>query len=150
MLIDTTVAIRKELLKTARTIAMVGLSPKEQRPSNMVARYLIGEGFTVIPVNPGQTEILGRRCYASLLEIPDKIDIVNIFRRAEAVPPIVQGAIALGARAVWMQEGIRHEVAAAEARQAGLVVVMDRCIKGLIIRGSGEVLLFRAVVCKKI
>ena len=129
MLIDTTVAIRKALLETARTIAMVGLSPKEQRPSNMVARYLIREGFTVIPVNPGQTEILGRKCYSSLLDIPEKIDIVNIFRRSEAVPPIVQDAIALGARAIWMQEGISHREAAAEATQAGLVVVMDRCIK---------------------
>ncbi len=117
------------LLRDAKTIAIVGLSPKENRPSNMVARYLLAAGYTVIPVNPGHDEILGLRCYASLSDIAHPIDIVDIFRNAADVPPIVAEAVQIGARAVWMQLGIVNEEAAAFARHHGLTVVMDRCIK---------------------
>lgn len=118
-----------QILKQYNTVAVVGLSPKPERPSNMVARYLLGAGFTVIPVNPGQNEILGRACYPNLLSIPGPVDIVNIFRRPEHVPPIVDDAIAVNAEVVWMQEGIVNEEAARRARDAGLIVIMDRCIK---------------------
>ena len=128
MLLDDLPAIKK-LLATAKTIAVVGLSPKESRPSNMVARYLIEAGYTVIPVNPGQEEILGLPCYPDLASIPDPVDIVDIFRRSEDVPPIVAEAIAIGAKAVWMQEGVIHAETAQTAKAAGLVVVMDRCLK---------------------
>jgi len=117
------------LLKSCQTIAVVGLSPKENRPSNDVARYLIKAGFTVIPVNPGQDEILGRKCYPNLAAIPEKIDLVNIFRRSEDVEPVVDEAIAIKAKGVWMQQGIVNEKAAAKAKAAGLQVIMDRCIK---------------------
>lgn len=119
----------KKILTQAKTIAVVGLSPKVGRPSNDVARYLVDAGYTVIPVNPGQTEILGKKCYPSLLDIPQKIDVVNIFRRSDQVGPVVEQAIAIGAQVVWMQEGIVNEDAAAIARAAGLKVVMDRCLK---------------------
>ena len=128
MLLDDLPAIKK-LLATTTTIAVVGLSPKESRPSNMVARYLIDAGYTVIPVNPGQEEILGLPCYPDLKSIPGPVDIVNIFRRSEDVPPIVAEAITIGAKAIWMQEGVIHAEAAQTAKAAGLVVVMDRCIK---------------------
>ncbi|MFA6283836.1 MAG: CoA-binding protein [Desulfurivibrionaceae bacterium] len=128
MLLDDLPSIRT-LLTTAKTIAMVGLSPKESRPSNMVARYLIEAGYTVIPVNPGQEKILGLDCYPDLSAIPDPVDIVDIFRRSEDVPPIVAEAIAIGAKAIWMQEGVIHAEAAHTAKAAGLTVVMDRCIK---------------------
>jgi len=128
MLLDDLPAIKK-LLTTAKTIAVVGLSPKESRPSNMVARYLIEAGYTVIPVNPGQEKILGLDCYPNLTAIPCPVEIVNIFRRSEDVEPIVAEAIAIGARMIWMQEGISHAEAARTAKAAGLVVVMDRCIK---------------------
>ncbi len=119
----------KPLLSSARKIAVVGLSPKEARPSNMVARYLLSVGYTVYPVNPGQTNILGLKCYANLRDVPDTIDIVNIFRRSAEVYPIVQDAVAIGARAVWMQQGITHPDAQKFALTHGLDVVMDRCIK---------------------
>ena len=128
MLLNDLPAIKK-LLATAKTIAVVGLSPKESRPSNMVARYLIEAGYTVIPVNPGQEEILGLDCYPDLGSIPTHVDIVDIFRRSEDVPPIVDEAIAIGAKAVWMQEGVVHAEAARTAQAAGLMVVMDRCLK---------------------
>ena len=128
MLLDDLPAIKK-LLTTAKTIAVVGLSPKESRPSNMVARYLIEAGYTIIPVNPGQEEILGLDCYPDLGSIPVPVDIVDIFRRSEDVAPIVAEAIAVGAKAVWMQEGVIHAEAARTARAAGLLVVMDRCLK---------------------
>jgi len=117
------------LLKNCQTIAVVGLSPKENRPSNDVARYLIKAGFTVIPVNPGQDEILGLTCYPNLAAIPVKVDLVNIFRRSEDVEPVVDKAIEIRAKGVWMQQGIANEQAAAKARAAGLQVIMDRCIK---------------------
>ena len=128
MLLDDLPAIKK-LLATARTIAVVGLSPKESRPSNMVARYLIEAGHTIIPVNPGQEEILGLDCYPDLGSIPVPVDIVDIFRRSEDVPPIVAESIAIGAKAVWMQEGVVHAEAARTAQAAGVLVVMDRCLK---------------------
>jgi hypothetical protein len=119
----------KKLLEEAKTVAVVGLSPKRERPSNMVAAYLISKGYEVIPANPGHDEILGRTCYPDLEAIPGKIDIVDIFRRPEDVMPIVEQAISVGAGAVWMQQGIVNEEAAERARSAGLTVIMDRCIK---------------------
>lgn len=119
----------KKILTQSRTIAMVGLSPKANRPSHDVARYLMAAGYTIIPVNPGQTEILGLKCYATLTEIPVPVDIVDIFRRPEEVGPVVEQAVAIGAKVVWMQQGIVNEEAAAVARAAGLTVVMDRCLK---------------------
>ena len=117
------------ILKKYKTIAVVGLSPKSQRPSNMVARYLIEAGYTVIPVNPGQDEILGLKCYPNLPAIPLPVDIVDIFRQAGDVPPIVEQAIEIKAKVVWMQLGIVNEEAAQKAQEAGLAVIMDRCIK---------------------
>jgi predicted CoA-binding protein len=117
------------ILKSSKTIAVVGLSPKPDRASNAVARYLIKEGYDIIPVNPGYEEILGKTCYPSLKDIPGPVHIVDIFRRPEDVPPVVRGAVEIKARAVWMQQGIRHEEAAAEARAQGLEVVEDWCIK---------------------
>jgi predicted CoA-binding protein len=117
-----------ELLKTSRTIAVVGLSPKRFRPSYGVAQYLQRNGYRIIPVNPLEVPVLGEKSYASLDAVPEPVDIVNIFRRAEFVPEIVEAAIRVGAKAVWMQEGIVNEGAAERARAAGLTVVMDACI----------------------
>jgi uncharacterized protein len=117
-----------EILRTSRTIAVVGLSSRRHRPSYGVADYLRKVGYRIVPVNPNETEVMGERSYARLEEIPEKIDIVNVFRRPEYVPAIVESAIAIGARAVWMQEGVIHQEAAERARQAGLVVVMNTCI----------------------
>jgi uncharacterized protein len=117
-----------ELLKTSRTIAVVGLSSKRFRPSYGVAEYMRRNGYRIIPVNPFEQSVLGEKCYPDLDSIPDRVDIVDIFRRAEFVPAIAEAAIRIGARAVWMQEGVVHEGAAERARAAGLDVVMDRCI----------------------
>jgi predicted CoA-binding protein len=117
-----------ELLKTSRTIAVVGLSSKRFRPSHGVAEYMQRNGYRIIPVNPFVQAVLGEKCYPDLDSIPERVDIVDIFRRAEFVPEIVEAAIRIGARAVWMQEGVVHEEAAERARAAGLEVVMDRCI----------------------
>ena len=117
------------ILKEGRTVAVVGLSPKPDRPSYVVARYLQAQGYRIIPVNPNTQEILGEKAYPTLLSIPEKVDIVDIFRRPEDVPPVVEEAIKIGARVVWMQEGIVNEEAALRAREAGLKVVMDRCLK---------------------
>ncbi len=117
------------LLKEVTSIAIVGLSPKENRPSNMVARYLMDAGYTIYPVNPGQKEILGEVCYPDLLSVPHRIDIVNIFRKSEDVQPIVEDAVTIGTQAVWMQQGISNESGAELARSRGIFVVMDRCIK---------------------
>ena len=117
-----------ELLRTARTIAVVGLSSKKWRASYGVAEYLQSVGYRIIPVNPGEREILGEKSYERLEDVPEKPDIVDIFRRPEAVPEIVNAAIRAGAKAVWMQEGVVNEEAAARARQAGLLVMMDTCI----------------------
>jgi predicted CoA-binding protein len=117
------------LLRESRNIAVVGLSPKTSRPSNQVALYLIEAGYNIIPVNPGQEEILDRKCYPDLESINEPIDIVDVFRRSEDVGPIVESAIGVGAKIIWMQQGIVNEEAAARAREAGLTVIMDRCLK---------------------
>jgi len=116
-----------EILKSSHTIAVVGLSSNPMRPSNGVAAYLKRAGYRIIPVNPKESEVLGEKCYARLEDVPEKIDIVDIFRRSEYVPEIVESAIRIGAKTVWMQEGVIHEEAAERARNAGLKVVMDRC-----------------------
>ncbi len=118
----------RALLKDARTIAVVGLSDKPDRDSYHVAAYLQKHGYRIIPVNPAVSEMLGEKAYASLRDVPEKIDVVDIFRRPDAVPAIVEDAIAIGARAVWMQEGIVHNAAADKARAAGLRVVMNKCM----------------------
>lgn len=119
-----------ELLASAKTIAVVGLSSKKFRPSYGVAQYLKSAGYHIIPVNPNESEVLGEKSYPSLESIPaaEKIDIVDIFRRSEEVSDVVDSAIRIGARAVWMQEGVVNELAAARARSAGLFVAMDLCI----------------------
>src|SRR3989338_3450605 len=111
-----------------RTIAVVGCSPKEERPSHSVARYLQAAGYKIIPVNPGHAEILGEKCYPNLLEIPEKVDVVDIFRRSEEVLPIVKDAVKIGAKAVWMQDGVEHPAAKGLAEKAGLKVVMNDCM----------------------
>lgn len=118
----------EETLKGYKTIAVIGLSPKEDRPSHNVAKYLKSQGYKIIPVNPNASEVLGEKSYPDLKSIPDKVDIVDIFRRPEDVPPVVDEAINIGARVVWMQEGIINEEAAEKARKAGLEVIMDRCM----------------------
>jgi uncharacterized protein len=117
-----------EVLHTSRTIAVVGLSGKRYRPSYGVAEYMKSAGYRIIPVNPLETQVLGETCYADLDSVPDQIDIVDIFRRSEFVPEIVEAAIRKGARVIWMQEGVVHEEAARRAEAAGLIVIMDRCI----------------------
>ena len=117
-----------EVLHNARTIAVVGLSGKRYRPSYGVAEYLKRAGYRIIPVNPMEKEVLGERSYPDLESIPEPVDLVDVFRRSEHVPDIVEAAIRIGAKAVWMQEGVIHEAAAARAEAAGLAVVMDRCI----------------------
>jgi predicted CoA-binding protein len=117
-----------ELLRESKVIAVVGLSGKKARPSYGVAEYMQRAGYRIIPVNPNETTVLGEKVYQDLDSVVEKIDIVDVFRRSEFVPEIVDAAIRLGARAVWMQEGVVHPEAAAKARAAGLVVVMDRCI----------------------
>ena len=118
-----------ELMREARTIAVVGVSAKPDRPSHDVASYLIDQGYTVYLVNPAETELLGRTVYASVRDLPEPVDIVDIFRRSEQVPPVVDDAIAAHAKVVWMQLDIVNEEAAQRAREAGLEVVMDRCTK---------------------
>ncbi len=118
-----------DILESYRVVAIVGLSPNEERDSFRVAKYLKEHGYKIIPVNPMAPEVLGQKCYPDLASVPDKVEIVDIFRRASDVPPIVEQAIKIGARAVWMQEGIVNEDAALMARQAGIAVVMDRCIR---------------------
>ncbi len=118
----------RRLLTSARTIAVVGLSDSPFRPSHEVSAYMQAQGYRIIPVNPRLQEVFGERCYAKLADVQEKIDLVNIFRRPEFVPGIVDEAIALKVPAIWMQEGVVHEAAAAKARAAGIFVVMDRCI----------------------
>ena len=118
-----------DLLRSYHTIAVVGLSPNPERDSHRVAKYMKEHGYKIIPVNPTATEILGERCYPDLASVPEPVQIVDIFRRAEDVPPVVEQAIKIKARVVWMQEGIVSEIAAALSREAGLSVVMDRCIR---------------------
>jgi len=117
-----------ELLSRARTIAVVGLSDSPLRPSHGVAAYLQSQGYSIIPVNPQITEALGEKSYPSLLEIPEKIDLVDVFRRSEYVDEIVEQAIQLKIPAIWLQEDVINERAVEKARKAGMFVVMDRCI----------------------
>lgn len=117
-----------EILHSNHTIAVVGLSSKKYRASYGVAEYLQRHGYRIIPVNPNENEVLGEKCYPDLDSIPEAVDIVDIFRRSEFVPEIVEAAIRKGARVVWMQEGVMHEEAARRATEAGLAVVMDRCL----------------------
>jgi predicted CoA-binding protein len=119
------------ILNNCRTIAVVGLSPKPHRASFDVSRYMQAAGYRIIPVNPNATEVLGEKAYATLAEAArhEKIDLVNCFRNSEDIPPVVDEAIAIGARAVWMQLGVAHAAAAAKAEAAGLLVVQDHCLK---------------------
>lgn len=118
-----------ETILNYKTIAVVGISDDPTRPSHFVATFMEVHGYTIIPVNPKLNEWEGKKCYPDLASIPVNVDIVDIFRRSEAVPPIVDGAIAIKAKVVWMQEGIVNEEAAAKARAAGIEVVMDKCMK---------------------
>lgn len=118
----------RELLQRAKTIAVVGLSDNPMRPSHGVSAYMQSQGYRIVPVNPECDEVLGEKSYPSLLDVPEKIDIVNVFRRSIFVPPVVDQAIQVKAPAIWMQEGVIHEAAAEKARQAGIFVVMDKCI----------------------
>ncbi len=121
--------VEEEILNNSRVVAMVGLSPKTDRPSNIVARYLKENGYRIIPVNPREKEILGEKCYPDLGSIPEPVDVVDIFRSSEEVPAIVREAIKIGAKTVWMQEGVISEMAATEAKAAGLRVVMNECMR---------------------
>ena len=118
----------KKLLGGAHTIAVVGLSSSRFRASYGVAQYMQSAGYRIIPVNPNEEQVLGEKAYAHLDDVPEKIDVVDVFRRSEFVPEIVDAAIRVGARAVWMQEGVADEAAAQRAREAGLFVVMDTCM----------------------
>jgi predicted CoA-binding protein len=117
-----------EILQKYKTIAVVGLSSNPMKPSHGVAQYLQASGYRIIPVNPNEREVLGEKSYARVEDIPEKIEIVDIFRRPEEVPPAIDGAIRAGAKAVWMQLGIENAAAAEKARAAGLIVVMDACL----------------------
>ncbi|MBI2172304.1 MAG: CoA-binding protein [Chloroflexi bacterium] len=117
-----------EILKHAKLIAVVGASSTPGRPAFVAPKFLIDHGFNVVPVNPREQEVHGRKAYPSLSDVPGKIDIVSVFRSSENVPPIVDEAIKVGAKVVWMQEGVQHEEAAAKARAAGMEVIMNRCI----------------------
>jgi len=118
----------REILQSARTLAVVGLSSNPQRASFGVSRFLQRAGYRIIPVNPKETEVLGEKAWPSLLDVPGPVDCVVVFRRPEHVPEVVEQAIRIGARAVWMQEGISHPQAAERARSAGLLVVENRCM----------------------
>jgi predicted CoA-binding protein len=117
-----------EILKKCKTIAVVGLSSNPMRPSFGVTEYMQDAGYRIIPVNPNETEVLGEKSYARLEDVPEKIEIVDVFRRAEEVPEVVESAIRVGAKVVWMQLGVENEAAAESARAAGLVVIVDACI----------------------
>src|SRR6266849_324438 len=116
------------ILKSCKTIAVVGLSSNPMRPSYGVTEYMQCAGYRIIPVNPNETEVLGEKSYARLEDVPEKIDIVNVFRRAEDVPTVVESAIRVGAKVVWMQSGIENEAAAEKARWAGMIAIEDACI----------------------
>ena len=117
-----------QILRESKTIAVVGLSSNPARPSNHIAEYLQSVGYRIIPVNPNETEVLGAKAYARLEEIPERVDVVEVFRRPEEVPPIADSAIAIGAKVLWMQQGISNAAAAEKARAAGLAVVEDACM----------------------
>lgn len=119
----------RRILKENRSLAVVGLSAHWYRPSHFAAKYMLDHGYRVIPVNPAYTEVLGQKCYPSLKDIPEKVDIVDCFRKSEDIVPIAQDAVAIGAKVLWMQIGVINEEAAELARKAGLEVVMNRCVK---------------------
>jgi uncharacterized protein len=142
----------RRILKESHTIAVVGLSAQWFRPSFFAAKYLQEYGYRVIPVNPSYREVLGEKCYPSLLEIPERVDVVDVFRKPEDVPTIVEEAIEIGAKVVWMQIGIIHEGAARRAREAGLEVVMNRCMKiehARLFGGLGFVGVYTGVISSK-
>ena len=120
--------LEEDILRKYKTVAVVGLSSNPERPSHRVARYLKEHGYCIIPVNPRETEVLGEKAYPDLCAVPEPIEVVDIFREAKAVPRVVAQAMYVGAKAVWMQEGIVHQAAAARARRAGIAVVMDHCM----------------------
>ena len=126
------------LLREAKVIAVVGISNKPERASHEVAAYLQEQGYTIVPVNPGLKEVLGETCYPSLSAYGKPVDIVDVFRSPESVPPIAEEAIATGARALWMQEGVTHPEATAKAEAAGLLVVQDLCIKKVLMTLGGH------------
>ena len=128
MIVDDVAGLRR-VLQDNRVIAVVGLSPNWNRPSYFAAKYMLEHGYTVIPVNPAATEILGQKCYPDLAAIPGKVDLVDVFRKPEDVMPIADEAIRMGAKCLWLQLGVIHREAAARAAAAGLDVVMDRCVK---------------------
>ena len=117
-----------ELLKNAKTIAVVGLSDDPSRTSYGVSRYMQSQGYRIIPVNPNETEVLGQKAYPSLEAVPEKVDLVDVFRRSEATPPIAEQAVRIGAKGLWLQQGVWSDEAAATAKAGGLTVVMDLCI----------------------
>lgn len=121
-------AVLEKIFRDARTIAVVGLSPKPDRPSFGVASYLQKQGYRIIPVNPAVPEVLGEKSYPNLLTVPDSIDVVGVFRQPEHVPSVVEESIAVGARVLWLQDGVVHDEAARRAAAAGMTVVMDRCM----------------------
>ncbi|MBT7616013.1 MAG: CoA-binding protein [Calditrichaeota bacterium] len=122
-------SVIKEILATKGKIVIVGLSPKPERDSNRVAQYMIGHGYEIVPVNPMSQEILGRKCYPSIADVPGEIAVVDVFRKSDDVPPIVEQAIAKGAKFLWLQLGVVHQEAAQTALNAGMGVVMNKCIK---------------------
>ncbi|MBL8519722.1 MAG: CoA-binding protein [Betaproteobacteria bacterium] len=123
------IATLRRILKDSKTIAVVGLSANWWRPSYFAAKYMQEHGYRVIPVNPAYTEVLGETCYKSLRDIPQKVDIVDCFRKSEEIPALAADAVAIRAKCLWMQLGVANEAAAATARAAGLDVIMDRCVK---------------------
>ncbi len=128
-LVDPDARERLRLMRSARSVALVGVSANPIRSSNFVASYLVRTHFRIYPVNPRYEEVLGLKCYPSLADLPEVPDIVDVFRRREELPGVVEEAIEVGAKAVWFQLGLRHDDAAAAAREAGLAVVQDRCLK---------------------
>ena len=131
-------ATLKQILETVRTVATVGVSSNEDKPSYGIFGYLKAHGYNMIPVNPSAATIQGGKSYADLLAIPEKVDVVQVFRKSEDVPPVVEQAIHIGAKVVWMQEGVANEAAARRAEGAGLQVVMDRCMRQTHRRLLGE------------
>ena len=128
-MVEADINTLRRILKTSRVIAVVGLSADWFRPSYFAAKYMLEHGYRIIPVNPRYPEILGQKCYPSLRDIPEKVDIVDCFRKTEDIGPIADDAIAIGAKVLWQQIGVKNEAAAAKAQAAGLDVVMDRCVK---------------------
>ena len=126
---DTDINTLRRILRENRTIAVVGLSANWYRPSYFAAKYMMEHGYRIIPVNPQYREVLGQKCYASLRDIPDKVDIVDCFQKTERILPLAEDAIGIGAKVLWQQIGVVNEAAAARAKAAGLDSVMDRCVK---------------------